>query len=286
MAANTFFVTAANNGMRVPLRGDMAVALNGDVDNTFSIRFFTESKALFTFTTNKAVVDLSGNVVQSMQLGGDIGRSYELMFDSLHNQWKITDRDIVKFVPRKLTNRLPWEDGGTVIVPPAPTPTITLATNTTNVTISSQIVLTATVTDTNTITRVEFYKGATLLVADTTSPYTANVSVTSDDNGTLVFSAILYDSANNVITSTTKSVVVNIAVTPPVDSEPPAIVISASKTSSTVTEAITITAVTSDNVGVTKVEFYKNAVKVATVTAAPFQLSSYLTRLTTPQVML
>ena len=158
------------------------------------------------------------------------------------------------------------------------TPTITLASNASNVTANSTLVLTATVTDTNSITKVEFYKGATLLATDISSPYSTSVPVTSADNGTLNFTAKLTDSASNVITSANCAVVVNITDAPPVvaDTQAPTISLTSSMTSVTTEQTITLTATAADNVGVTKVEFYKNGLLAGTVTAAPYTLAQHL----------
>ncbi|EYB67469.1 hypothetical protein DEIPH_ctg040orf0033 [Deinococcus phoenicis] len=57
--------------------------------------------------------------------------------------------------------------------------------------------LTATATDNVGVTKVEFYRGNTLLSADTTVPYTASLPVTSADNGAVNFTARAYDAAGN-----------------------------------------------------------------------------------------
>lgn len=57
--------------------------------------------------------------------------------------------------------------------------------------------LSATATDNVGVTKVEFYRGNTLISADTTVPYTASLPVTSADNGTVNFTARAYDAANN-----------------------------------------------------------------------------------------
>lgn len=281
MAAHIFSVTADHNGFRLPLRGDLEIALNAIVDKHFTVTLYTETADLFKVSTNHAIRGFDGTNSAYVMVGGQIGLSYELMYDPDAGLWKFTDAGIVRYIGRKMVNKLPWET--TVVVPPVilpPTvPTITLSTSANNITINSNVTLTASVVDVNTITSIEFFKGSTLIVADLSSPYTVNVPVTSADNGTLVFKAILHDNAGNTITSTTKSVVVNIVDTVPVDpdTQPPAVVVAASQTSAMVEQSITLTATASDDKGVAKVEFYKNNVKVATVTAAPFVYTPYLT---------
>lgn len=112
MAANTFNVTEQHNGFRIPLHGDMEVTLNLDVTNKFSIILFCKTKELFTVRTNKAILNLSGASVQSLQIGGRIGASYEMMFNAITNTWEFTKTNIARKLAPQLINRLPWETVG------------------------------------------------------------------------------------------------------------------------------------------------------------------------------
>ncbi len=89
-------------------------------------------------------------------------------------------------------------------------PTVSLASSASNVTTAQTITLTGTASDNVGVTRVELYDGATLLVSDTTSPYTLGVVLTSANNGTHSYSARAYDAAGNVGTSSAVGVSVNI----------------------------------------------------------------------------
>jgi Rieske Fe-S protein len=102
----------------------------------------------------------------------------------------------------------------TVNIPATP-PTITLAAAPTSVTAAGSSTLTATVTPgSGTITKVEFFEGATLLGTDTTGPsYTFAPAYTSANNGTHTYTAKVTASDGSTATSTTASVIVNIAVT-------------------------------------------------------------------------
>jgi hypothetical protein len=282
MAANTFNVTAIHDGYRIPLHGDMDVSLNDSVSNNFTIRFFCKTKEFFVLKTDRMILDLTGNRVTSTTIGGQIGLSYEMMYNTATNTWEFSDSNVVAPRLRKFFNRLPWESA--IITPPVTTPVtpiptaVVLTTPVSNVTTSSTISLTANVTGTSGVVKVEFYKGDTLISTDFTKPYTASIPVTSTDNGTLVFSTKVYNVASEIITSETKSVLINIEVPPPVvtDTEAPSIAIGASKTSVTAEESITLTAVVSDNVAVTKVDFYKNNVLFSSATASPWTASSML----------
>ncbi|MPY67779.1 hypothetical protein F8S09_13995 [Deinococcus sp. SDU3-2] len=57
--------------------------------------------------------------------------------------------------------------------------------------------LTASASDNVGVTRVEFYRGETLIYTDTDAPYTSSFAVTSSDNGQLNVSARAYDAAGN-----------------------------------------------------------------------------------------
>ncbi|PYE53169.1 Ig-like domain-containing protein [Deinococcus yavapaiensis] len=108
----------------------------------------------------------------------------------------------------------------TVNIPTAPPrpdttpPTVDLTAPSATITSADTYTLTARATDDVGVTRVEFYRGATLLETDSTTPYEASFAITSADNGTLTFTAKAYDAAGNVTMSGAQSVTVDI---PPVD---------------------------------------------------------------------
>jgi hypothetical protein len=52
------------------------------------------------------------------------------------------------------------------------------------------------------VSRVEFYRGTTLISTDTSEPYTASVTVSSADNGSVGFTAKAYDAAGNSASDT------------------------------------------------------------------------------------
>jgi Rieske Fe-S protein len=92
-------------------------------------------------------------------------------------------------------------------------PTITLAANPASITAAGSSTLTATVTaGTGTISKVEFYEGATLLGTKTAAPYTHAAAYTSANNGTHNYTAKVTASDGSTATSATATVTVNIAV--------------------------------------------------------------------------
>ncbi len=152
--------------------------------------------------------------------------------------------------------------------PPGDTakPTVSLTAAPTTVTTAGNITLTADAKDDVGVTKVTFYRGNTEIGSDTTAPYTLDAAVTAADNGTVSYRAVATDAAGNSAESSA-SVTVNIDVTKPT--------VSLTATPSTVTAAgnVTLTATASDNVGVTKVDFYDNDVLIGTDMTAPFSVA-------------
>jgi beta-glucanase (GH16 family) len=97
---------------------------------------------------------------------------------------------------------------GTQCVAGAPTVSITSPTDAANFTAPASVTITATAADSDgTVSRVEFYSGATLLGTSTTSPYSftwANVAA-----GTYALTAKAVDNTNLSTTSSTVNIVVN-----------------------------------------------------------------------------
>ncbi len=138
--------------------------------------------------------------------------------------------------------------------------------------------ITATASDDVGVTKVEFYDGSTLKGTDTTAPYTYSWPVSSSNNGTHNFTARAYDAAGNSATSSPVSLAVNIAApvaVPPSDTTAPTVSISSPAANTTYTSAqtVTIAASASDNVGVSKVEFYDGSILKGTDTSSPFTCS-------------
>jgi hypothetical protein len=155
-----------------------------------------------------------------------------------------------------------------VNIPPPDTtaPVVSLASSATTVTAATTITLTATATDNVGVARVEFYQGTSLIGTKTASPYTQTVQIACPLSGTPTYTAKAYDAAGNAAISAAVNVVVNFACIDP----PPTISLTSSATSVTTASTITLTASASDDVGVTKVEFYDGAVLLGTKTAAPY----------------
>ncbi|SFR92881.1 FlgD Ig-like domain-containing protein [Dyella sp. OK004] len=132
---------------------------------------------------------------------------------------------------------------------------------------SGTITLSANATDNVGVTKVEFYVDNVLKSTSTTSPYQASLDSTTLSNGSHSLVAKAYDAAGNVGTSSTVSFSVSNSTGG--DTTPPTVSASESGSSGT----ITLSANASDNVGVTKVEFYVDSVLKSTSTASPYQAS-------------
>ena len=139
---------------------------------------------------------------------------------------------------------------------------------------SGTITLSANATDNVGVTKVEFYVDGALTATDTATPYTATLDSTTLSNGTHSLVAKAYDAAGNIGTSS--SVSFSVSNSSGGDTTPPTVSASESGSSGT----ITLSASASDNVGVTKVEFYVDNALKATDTATPYTASLDSTTLT------
>jgi hypothetical protein len=144
-------------------------------------------------------------------------------------------------------------------------PSVSLAASPDPVVAPGSTTLTATASDNAGVAKVEFWRGATLVGTDTTAPYTQAVAFTPADIGSVAFTAKAFDAANNSMTSAVVNVMVN------ADTTPPTVALLANPATVLVPGSTTLQATASDNIGVTKVEFWRSATLLATDTAAPYQ---------------
>ena len=138
---------------------------------------------------------------------------------------------------------------------------------------SGTITLSATASDNVGVTKVEFYVDGTLKATDTTSPYSTTLDSTTLTNASHSLVAKAYDAAGNVGTSSTVSFTISNSTG---DTTPPTASASETGTSGT----ISLSATASDNVGVTKVEFYVDGTLKATDTTSPYSTTLDSTTLT------
>jgi len=153
----------------------------------------------------------------------------------------------------------------------APTVSISSPASGTTYTTVQTVTITASASDNVGVAQVEFYDGSTLKGTDTTSPYSYAWAITGSVNGTHSWTAKAFDGAGNTTVSSAVSLTVNI---PAGDTTPPTVAMTAPANGSAVRDTITLSANASDNVGVTKVEFYRDSgVLIATDTATPYSTS-------------
>lgn len=145
-------------------------------------------------------------------------------------------------------------------------PTISLDATPATVTAAGSINLKATATDAGGVGKVAFYRGTTELCVDTAAPYECTTTVAAADNGTVTYRAVATDTAGNTAEAT-DSVTVTIPVVAP-DTTAPTIT-QVDVTSKSVS-SYTVNATATDNVGVSKIEFYLDGQPVGTDTAAPY----------------
>ncbi|HEX8706129.1 MAG TPA: Ig-like domain-containing protein, partial [Myxococcaceae bacterium] len=145
-------------------------------------------------------------------------------------------------------------------------PTVALTAPAEGDTLTGTVLLSANASDDRAITRVDFYVGTTLLGTDTTEPYSLSYNTRSLPNGAKVLTARAYDPLGNVGTSAP----VNVTFTN--DLTAPSATLTGLASGATLKGTLTLSANASDNVGVTRVEFYDGATLLGTDTVAPYSL--------------
>jgi hypothetical protein len=150
-----------------------------------------------------------------------------------------------------------------------PTVSLTSPTNGQSVSPGFPVSMTANATDNVGVTKVEFYVNGVVVNSDTTSPYTYTWATTGVATGTKVMTARAYDAAGNTTTSAPVNLIVgtassdislpNVAITAP-----------ASGSSAAIGTTVNITANATDNVGVTRVEFYNGTTLLGNDTTSPY----------------
>ena len=130
--------------------------------------------------------------------------------------------------------------------------------------------LNATATDDVGVTKVEFYVGSKLIGSDSSAPYSISWDTATVANGNRVLTSKAYDAAGNVGTS---AALVVIILNPSSDSTPPTTALTAPASGATLIGTPTVSATATDNVGVTKVEYYAGAMLIGSASSAPYSIS-------------
>ncbi|MCM0083348.1 Ig-like domain-containing protein [Geomonas sp. Red32] len=152
-------------------------------------------------------------------------------------------------------------------------PSATISAPASGATVSGTATITASATDNIGVTKIEIYENGVLKTAGSVSPLTYSWNTTAEANGTATLTAKAYDAAGNAGTSSSVSVTINNGSTATADTTAPSVSITSPASGSTVSGTASVTASASDNVGVTKVEFYLDGALKSTSTAAPYSYS-------------
>jgi hypothetical protein len=151
-----------------------------------------------------------------------------------------------------------------VSVPELVPPTVSLTYPANNASVSGTVAVSANASDNVGVTKVEFYVNGALQATDTSTPYLYSWNTTSLAAGSYTLMAKAYDAAGNVGQSSNVTVnVVN-------DTTAPTVSVTAPASGATVSGTVAIAATASDNVGVTKVEFYENGVLLSATNVSPY----------------
>jgi hypothetical protein len=164
----------------------------------------------------------------------------------------------------------------TVNIPDKTPPTVSLSSDVNSVTTASTIKLTATAADNVGVAKVEFFEGTKKIGEDLSAPFEQTIDFLITNNGSKTYTAKAYDATNNATSSDPVGVVVNIAPGP--DTVPPTVSLSSTSSTVVVAGSIKLTATASDNLGVSKVEFYDGATKLGEDTSTPFEQTINFTR--------
>ena len=149
-----------------------------------------------------------------------------------------------------------------------PAVSITAPATGTTVTAPATVTVTATASDPeNRMASVDFYYDSTMILRDTTAPYSA--SWLAATVGTFELTAVAHDANGGSSTSSAVNVTVQSAT-----NQPPTVSLATNGTSFTTGATITLTATASDPEGdMARVEFFNGSTRLSTDTGAPYSYS-------------
>jgi len=154
-----------------------------------------------------------------------------------------------------------------VSVPELTSPTTAISYPANNASVSGTVAITASASDNVGVSSVGFYVNGVLQGTDTSTPYTCSWNTSSLAAGSYTLTARAYDAAGNVGESGAVTVtVVN-------DTTAPTVALTSPASSATLSGTVAITASASDNVGVSRVEFYANGSLLSASNVAPYSYS-------------
>ncbi|CAH2031411.1 Ig-like domain-containing protein [Trichlorobacter ammonificans] len=151
-------------------------------------------------------------------------------------------------------------------------PTVAITSPANNAVVNGTVQNTVAVADNVGVTKVEYYVNGGLDYSSTTAPFSYSVATTVAHNGTYTMYAKAYDAAGNVKQSSTITFTIKNGTTT-ADTTVPTVALTAPAANATLSGRVNVTASASDNVGVSKVEFYLNGALKSTATAAPYSFA-------------
>ncbi|QRN98484.1 Ig-like domain repeat protein [Archangium violaceum] len=147
-------------------------------------------------------------------------------------------------------------------------PTVSFSWPTGGAILSGTVTLAALASDDRSgVSKVEFFLGSTPLSTDTTAPYeSSSLNTRNYANGTYVLTAKAHDAWGNVGSASVNVTLRN-------DFAVPTVSITSPTAGSTVTGGVSILASASDDLGVTRVEFYVDGALIGTDTTSPYSVA-------------
>jgi subtilisin family serine protease len=143
-------------------------------------------------------------------------------------------------------------------------PTVTITNPAAGSEVSGTVAIEASASDDVGVTKVEFYVDGVLKNADTAEPYSWDWDTTTVTNGSHIIKAEAHDTAGNTGSDQISVIVSNVIDTPPT------VTITSPANGSEVSGTVIVMASASDDVGVSKVEFYLDGVLTSTDTVSPY----------------
>ena len=276
VAAGTYTITARaidNQGVFTNSTA-ITVKVNANQNPTVSITS-PANNATFTapasVTINATAADADGTVSKveffngATKLGEDASSPYSFAWTNVAaGTYTLTARATDDKTGTTTSNAI------TIVVSnpnAAPVVTITSPANNSNFVAAANITINATATDDGTITKVEFYNGATKLGESLTSPY--SFAWTNVAAGTYTITARAYDNGGLSTTSSAITVVVNANQNPTVSITSPV-----NNSTFTAPASVTINATAADADGaISKVEFFNGATKLGEDATSPYSFA-------------
>ena len=160
----------------------------------------------------------------------------------------------------------PAESGGGDTTPP----TVAITGPVPGATVSGSVAITASASDDVGVARVDFYRdGGVTLGSSASAPYTVTWDTGAMSPGSHSLYAKAVDAAGNIGTSAVEVVTVASS-----DTTPPTVVMTSPAPGTTVSGSVAITASASDDVGVARVDFYRDGgVMLGSSTSAPYTVT-------------